>query len=155
MAGDGIEAAAKVARQYFSVRGEPQRTHLVSRVHGYHGTHGFGTSLSGMEAIRQADGPLVGAVSQVEHDSVEALEAEFRRVGPERVAAFFCEPVIGAGGVRPPPPGYLEGVADLCERHGVLLVIDGVICAFGRLGTWFGYERWESRARTSWCWPRA
>lgn len=141
--GDGIEAAAKVARQYFTVRGEPERTHLVSRVHGYHGTHGFGTSLSGQEAIRQGYGPLVGAVSQVEHDSVEALEAELHRIGPQRVAAFFCEPVIGAGGVRPPPPGYIEGVADLCERHGVLLVIDGVICAFGRVGTWFGYERWN------------
>ena len=64
-------------------------------------------------------------------------------MGPERVAAFFCEPVIGAGGVHPPPDGYIEGVADLCAEHGVLLVIDSVICGFGRLGTWFGIERWE------------
>ena len=59
------------------------------------------------------------------------------------MAAFFCEPVIGAGGVLPPPEGYIEGVADLCAEHGILLVIDAVICGFGRLGTWFGVERWE------------
>ena len=51
--------------------------------------------------------------------------------------------MIGAGGVRPAPPGYIEAVAAICKRHGVLLVIDSVICAFGRVGTWFGYERWD------------
>ena len=65
------------------------------------------------------------------------------RVGPERVAAIFLEPVIGSGGVHPPAPGYIEGVARLCERTGVLLVVDAVICGFGRLGTWFGIERWN------------
>ena len=59
------------------------------------------------------------------------------------MAAFFCEPVIGAGGVHLPPDGYIQGVADLCAEHGILLVIDSVICGFGRLGTWFGVERWE------------
>ena len=88
-------------------------------------------------------GPLVPHVSAVPFDSLAALEAEILRVGPERVAAFFCEPVIGAGGVHPPPDGYIEGVADLCAEHGVLLVVDSVICGFGRLGTWFGIERWE------------
>ena len=82
------------------------------------------------------------------HDSVEALEAEIERVGPERVAAFFCEPVIGAGGVRLPPDGYLEGVADVCERYGVLFVADCVISAFGRLGTWLGIDRWPASSRT-------
>jgi adenosylmethionine-8-amino-7-oxononanoate aminotransferase len=81
--------------------------------------------------------------SSVQYDSLPALEEEIRRVGPDRVAAFFCEPVIGAGGVLPPPDGYIEGVADLCAEHGILLVIDAVICGFGRLGTWFGVERWE------------
>jgi putrescine aminotransferase len=140
--GDGVEAAAKLARQYWITQGMPERTHLISRTHAYHGTHGFGTSLSGMEPIRADYGPLVGAVSQVPHDDPDALEAELRRVGPERVAAFFLEPVIGAGGVRPAPPGYIEAVGDLCERHGVLLVVDAVITAFGRVGTWLGYERW-------------
>jgi adenosylmethionine-8-amino-7-oxononanoate aminotransferase len=85
---------------------------------------------------------MVPHTSAVQHDSLRALEEEILRVGPERVAAFFCEPVIGAGGVYPPADGYLEGVADVCEEHGILLVIDSVICAFGRLGTWFGIERW-------------
>ena len=76
------------------------------------------------------------------HNSLEEMEETFARVGPERIAAVFMEPVIGAGGVYPPAPGYIEGLAELCERTGVLLVIDAVICAFGRLGTWFGIERW-------------
>ena len=76
------------------------------------------------------------------HDSLEEMEQTFERVGPERIAAVFMEPVIGAGGVYPPAPGYIEGVAELCQRTGALLVIDAVICAFGRLGTWFGIERW-------------
>jgi adenosylmethionine-8-amino-7-oxononanoate aminotransferase len=70
------------------------------------------------------------------------MEEAFAQVGPDRVAAVFMEPVIGAGGVYPPAPGYIEGVAELCRRTGALLVIDAVICAFGRLGTWFGIERW-------------
>lgn len=140
--GDAIDTAAKIARAFFALRGEPRRTHLISRAHGYHGTHGFGTSIAGIEANVSGWGPLLPHTSVVEHDSLEALERELLRLGPESVAAFFCEPVIGAGGVRLPPEGYLEGAAALCAEHGVLLVIDSVICAFGRLGTWFGIERW-------------
>jgi putrescine---pyruvate transaminase len=140
--GDAIDTAAKIARAFFILRGEPQRMHLISRMHGYHGTHGFGTSIAGIEANASGWGPLVPQTSVVQHDSLEAVERELDRLGPETVAAFFCEPVIGAGGVRLPPDGYLEGLADLCAEHGVLLVVDSVICAFGRLGTWFGIERW-------------
>src|SRR4051794_8777792 len=141
--GDAIDTAAKLARQYWAAQGRPERIHLISRTFAYHGTHGFGTSLVGMESMRQGYGPLLGSVSHVDHESPEALEAEIERVGPGDVAAFFCEPVIGAGGVRPAPAGYIEAVAAICKRHGVLLVIDSVICAFGRVGTWFGYERWN------------
>ncbi len=141
--GDAIDTAAKLARQHWAAAGKPERIHLISRTYAYHGTHGFGTSLVGMEAMRQGYGPLLGSVSHVDHQSPAALEAEIERVGADNVAAFFCEPVIGAGGVRPPPPGYIEAVAAICKRHGVLLVIDSVICAFGRVGTWFGYERWD------------
>jgi putrescine aminotransferase len=141
--GDAIDTAAKIARRHWVLRGRPERAHLISRTQGYHGTHGFGTSLGGIEANVSNWGPLVAQVSTVPHDSLEALEAEIHRVGPDRVAAFFCEPVIGAGGVHLPPEGYIQGAADLCAEHGVLLVIDSVICAFGRLGTWFGVERWE------------
>jgi putrescine aminotransferase len=141
--GDAIDTAAKLARQYWAAQGEPERIHLISRTYGYHGTHGFGTSLVGIESMRQGYGPLLGSVSHVDHASAEALEAEIEHVGAARVAAFFCEPVIGAGGVRPAPPGYMEAVAAICKRHGVLLVVDSVICAFGRIGTWFGHERWD------------
>ena len=141
--GDSIEVAAKLARRHFILHDQPERVHLISRTQGYHGTHGFGTSLGGIEANTSNWGPLVPQTSTVAFDSLPALEAEIARLGPERVAAFFCEPVIGAGGVHPPPDGYIQGVADLCAEHGILLVIDSVICGFGRLGTWFGVERWE------------
>ena len=140
--GDSIDVAAKLARRYWYELGQPERTLFVSRTQGYHGTHGYGTALGGIPVNRTGYGPQV-ATEQVAHDSVEALEEAFTRIGPERIAAFFVEPVIGAGGVHPPGPRYIEGVAALCERNGVLLVVDSVICAFGRLGTWFGIERWD------------
>ena len=91
--GDGIDTAVKLARRYFAEIGEPERTHVISRMNGYHGTHGFGTSIGGIEANVTNWGALVPDVSSVQHDSLAALEAEILRVGPERVAAFFCEPV--------------------------------------------------------------
>ncbi len=139
--GDAIDTAAKLARRYWFELGQPDRTLLVSRTAGYHGTHGFGTALAGIPANRDGFGPQVETL-QVPHDSLEAVEAEIASVGAERVAAVFVEPVIGAGGVYPPVPGYIEGLGALCERTGVLLVADSVICGFGRLGTWFGIERW-------------
>ena len=139
--GDAIDTAAKLARLFWQVRGEPNRLHIVSRTNGYHGTMAFGTSIGGMQAVTAGYGPLVPNTSQVPWDSADALAAEIDRIGPERVAAFFAEPVIGAGGVYPPPPGYLERAAEICRERGVLFVCDSVICGFGRLGTWFGYER--------------
>ena len=140
--GDGVDTAAKLARRYWFEQGQPDRTLLVSRTAGYHGTHGYGTALAGIPANRAGFGPQVETV-QVPHDSLEATENELARVGPERVAAVFVEPVIGAGGVYPPAPGYVEGIAALCARTGVLLIVDSVICGFGRLGTWYGIERWN------------
>jgi adenosylmethionine-8-amino-7-oxononanoate aminotransferase len=141
--GDAIDTAAKLARQYWSRVGEPDRTILVSRTAGYHGTHGFGTALAGIPANRHGFGPQVETI-QVRHDSIEAMQVEMERAGPRRIAAVFVEPVIGAGGVYPPVPGYLEGLSELCRQTGVLLVVDAVICGFGRLGTWFGIERWQA-----------
>ena len=143
--GDAIDTAAKVARAYFQQRGERERVHLIVRRHGYHGTHGFGTSLAGIEGNAVGWGPLLTDTSVIAHDDAQALEAEILRVGPARVAAFFCEPVIGAGGVQLPPDGYVEAVAEICRRHGVLFVADCVICGFGRLGTWLGIDRWPVR----------
>ena len=143
--GDAIDTAAKLARRYFAATGQPERTHLISRTQGYHGTHGLGTSIGGIPGNREGVGPLDPDSSLVPYDSVDALEAEISRLGAERVAAVFVEPVIGAGGVLQPPPGYVEGVAALCARTGVLFVCDSVIVAFGRLGTWFGAERFGVR----------
>jgi adenosylmethionine-8-amino-7-oxononanoate aminotransferase len=143
--GDSIDTAAKLARRYFAAVGQPDRVHLISRSQGYHGTHGLGTSLGGIPANRADVGPLDPHSSQVPHDSLEALEAEIERLGADHVAAVFVEPVIGAGGVHPPQPGYLEGVDALCKRTGVFHVVDAVIAGFGRLGEWFGPERWGLR----------
>jgi putrescine aminotransferase len=143
--GDAIDTAAKLARRYFAAIGQPERTHLISRTQGYHGTHGMGTSIGGIPANQEGIGPIDPDVSVVPYDSVDALEAEIGRVGADRVAAVFVEPVIGAGGVLLPPPGYIEGVFELCQRTGVLYVCDSVIAGFGRLGSWFGIERFGIR----------
>lgn len=143
--GESIETAAKLARRYFAALGEPGRTHLISRTGGYHGLHGFGTGLIGMDRFREGFGPTVEDSSVVPHDSAAALEQEILRVGPERVAAFFAEPVIGAGGVYAPPPGYFEEVSRICRRYGVLFIADSVICGFARMGDWFGIERFGVR----------
>jgi adenosylmethionine-8-amino-7-oxononanoate aminotransferase len=139
--GDAIDTAAKLARRFFAAVGQPDRVHLIGRGQGYHGTHGLGTSVGGIAANREGMGPLDPHTSLVPHDSLDALEAEFERVGSERVAAVFVEPVMGAGGVHQPRPGYIEGVAALCERAGALFVLDVVIAAFGRLGSWFAADR--------------
>jgi putrescine---pyruvate transaminase len=141
--GDVIETAAKLARAYHAERGARDRVHLIARTHGYHGTHGIGTGIGGIAANGAGFGSLVADASTVAHDDAEALEREIDRLGSDRVAAFFCEPVMGAGGVHLPPDGYIETVADICRRHGVLFVADSVICGFGRLGTWLGIDRWS------------
>jgi adenosylmethionine-8-amino-7-oxononanoate aminotransferase len=143
--GDAIDTAAKLARLYWQTIGMPDRLHVIGRSNGYHGTMAFGTSIGGMEAVRAGWGPLVEGTSQVQYDSPQALRDEIARLGADRVAAFFCEPVLGAGGVYPPPPGYIEEVAQICADTGVLLAIDAVIVGFGRLGSWFGCERFGIR----------
>jgi adenosylmethionine-8-amino-7-oxononanoate aminotransferase len=141
--GEAIDTAAKIVRSYWTATGHPNRHHLIGRIGGYHGTNGFGTSVGGIEANRAGFGTLIPHASHVAFDSVDSLERELQRVGPENVGAFFMEPILGAGGVQLPPEGYIEGVAELCASTGVLLVVDAVICGFGRLGTWYGIERWD------------
>ncbi|EOD59488.1 aspartate aminotransferase family protein [Amycolatopsis vancoresmycina] len=143
--GDVIDTAVKLARAYFAHTGRPEKVHVIGRAQGYHGTHGFGTAVGGIPANAANVGPQPPDFSHVPYDDAAALEAEIERVGPARVAAFFCEPVIGAGGVLLPPAGYLEEVAATCRRHEVLFVADCVIAAWGRLGTWFGIDRWPVR----------
>ena len=139
---DAIDTAGKLARAYWTVMGRPEKRVVLSRSHAYHGVNAYGTSLGGIPANAAAFGPLVPDVEQVPWDDADALESTIARLRPEHVAAFVCEPVVGAGGVLPPPDGYLERVQAICREHEVLLVADEVITGFGRLGTWFGCERY-------------
>jgi putrescine---pyruvate transaminase len=141
---DSIDTALKLARRYWQASGQPGRTIVVSRSGGYHGMHVAGTALAGIEPNRQGyGGILMDGARSVAWDSAEALEDLLVRVGPEQVAAFFCEPVIGAGGVFHAPPGYLARVRDICRRAGVLFIADEVVTGFGRVGAWFASERFD------------
>lgn len=140
--GDAIDTAAKLARLYWDANGQPERRTIISRLGGYHGTHGFGTSVAGIAGNKVGYGPLITDVATVPHDSLDALQVEIERLGPDRVAAVLFEPVIASGGLLTPPAGYLEGLAELCESYGILTIADSVVSGFGRLGTWFGVERW-------------
>ncbi len=139
---DSIDTAVKLARRYWQAKGEHDRAMVVSRTGSYHGMHLAGTSLAGIESNRQGyGGALMENVGTVAWDSADDLAQLIERVGPERIAAFFCEPVVGAGGVFHAPPGYLAEVRDLCRRTGVLFVADEVVTGFGRVGSWFASER--------------
>ena len=157
---EAVESAWKLARQYFKAIGQPTRTKAISREISYHGTTMGALSITGYEAIKKPFEPLVPGTSTVPNTDfyrapvhaddpaafglwaadqiAERIEAE----GPETVAAVFLEPVQNSGGCLTPPPGYFQRVREICDRYGVLLVSDEVICAFGRLGYWFGAERY-------------
>src|SRR6187200_1642851 len=138
---DSIDTATKMARHYWQLRGETQRTVLIRREKAYHGMHTAGTSLAGIPANAGGHGELIEDVLEVPWDDPPALRTAIEGAGEGRVAAFFCEPVIGAGGVFPPPPGYLAAVRDVCRDTGVLFVADEVITGFGRCGDWFASSR--------------
>ena len=138
---DAVDTAGKLARAYWRAVGEPTRQVIISRTHAYHGMNAYGTSLGGIPLLTETYAPLVGQVEQVPWDDPAALEKTIELLGDGRVAAFFCEPVIGAGGVYPPPAGYLERVRDICRRHDVLFVADEVITGYGRTGEWFASGR--------------
>jgi adenosylmethionine-8-amino-7-oxononanoate aminotransferase len=137
---DAVDSAAKLARRYWHQLGKPEKTAILSRTSSYHGVNGFGTSIGGIPANRDGFGPLLDG-TRVERDSADSLAQAIDRLGAEHVAAFFCEPVVGAGGIFPPPEGYLESVQRICREHDVLFVADEVITGFGRCGGWFASER--------------
>jgi len=139
--GESIDTAAKLARAYWGATGKPDKHVIISRQFAYHGSNAYGTSLGGMQALVQDYGRLVPEVDQVPWDDAEALAAAIDKVGADHVAAFFAEPVIGAGGVLNPPDGYLDRVQEICREREVLLVLDEVITGFGRTGHWFATER--------------
>jgi adenosylmethionine-8-amino-7-oxononanoate aminotransferase len=141
---DAVDTATKLARRYWQLRGSPERRVVLVRRNAYHGMHVGGTSLAGIDANRAGLGPLLDDVAHADWDSVASLEAAIEAAGAERVAAFFCEPVIGAGGVLPPPEGYLDKARSVCRDAGVLFVADEVITGFGRIGgAWFASTRFS------------
>jgi putrescine aminotransferase len=142
---DAIDTAGKLARAFWNLKGRPVKQTILSRSFAYHGVNAYGTSLGGIPANAAAFGRLVADTEQVAWDDAEALSGAIDRLGDDRVAAFVCEPVVGAGGVLPPPPGYLDRVEQICRDRDVLFIADEVITGFGRLGEWFGSQRFGLR----------
>ena len=136
---EAVDSAMKLARLAHVQAGRPERTLIISRGRGYHGTNYGGTSAQGIPPNRAGFGPLVGDVIQVEPDDIEEIALVMSN-NSERLAAVITEPVQGAGGVFPPTDGYLQQLRKLCDRHGAYLIFDEVITGFGRLGTWFGAQ---------------
>ena len=149
----------RMVRHYWASLGQPQRSVIISRHNGYHGSTMGGASLGGMGGMHAQGGlPIPGIVhidqpyaldhalpGESQHDfglrMARLLEAKILEVGPERVAAFIGEPVQGAGGVIIPPASYWPEIQRIVDQYGILLISDEVICAFGRLGAWFAYEQ--------------
>jgi putrescine aminotransferase len=140
---DAVDTAVKLVRRYWSLIGQPERTEIIHRTRSYHGMHMAGTSLAGIPANREGYGKLDSGTSNVEWDDAVALAARIDELGAQNVAAFFCEPVIGAGGVYPPPAGYLEAARRVCRERGVLFVADEVITGYGRTGVMFASQGLE------------
>lgn len=138
---EAVDTAAKLARRYWNAVGRPDKKVIIGRHHAYHGMNAYGTSLAGIETNAEGYGEIVPSVAHVPHNSVDALAEEFERLDSDQVAAFIGEPVIGAGGVIPPSENYWSQIAALCHQHDVLLIADEVVTAWGRLGKWFGCER--------------
>jgi adenosylmethionine-8-amino-7-oxononanoate aminotransferase len=136
---EAVDSAMKLARLAHVQAGRSERTLIISRGRGYHGTNYGGTSAQGIPPNRAGYGPLVGDVLHVEPDDIEGL-AKVMSENSERLAAVISEPVQGAGGVFPPTDGYLQQLRRLCDQHGAYLIFDEVITGFGRLGTWFGAQ---------------
>ena len=140
---DSIDTATKMVRRYWQLQGAPERTILIRREKAYHGMHTAGTSLAGIPANAAGHGDLIEDVIEVAWDDADALRTAIDAAGAERVAAFFCEPVIGAGGVFIAPDGYLQKARAVCREAGVLFVADEVITGFGRCGDWFASCRYD------------
>ena len=138
---EAVDTAMKLARVAQGQAGHPERTIIISRMRGYHGTNYGGTSAQGLPLNKQGFGQLLPEVVQVDSDNLEDL-AKFMSDNSKKIAAVIVEPLQGAGGVWPPPPGYLEGARKLCDQHCAFLIFDEVISGFGRMGTWFAADHY-------------
>ena len=161
--GSGSEAndtALRMVRRYWALKGRPDKQWVISRENAYHGSTLAGVSLGGMAPMHAQGGPLVPKIAHVRQpywfkegrfgegrsqdpdafgrDCAAAIEAKILALGEDRVAAFIAEPVQGAGGAIIPPESYWPAVKEVLEKYDILLVMDEVICGFGRLGEWFG-----------------
>jgi adenosylmethionine-8-amino-7-oxononanoate aminotransferase len=152
---EGNETAVKLARLAWHAQGQPERTVILSRQGAYHGVGSASLAATGLPAFQHGFGPLtpgfvhlgkphtkglgVGAVDVL----IAELEHTIAETGPERIAAFIGEPLLGVGGMVPPPPGYWRRVQQVLRKHGILLIVDEIVTAFGRLGHWFGCERYD------------
>ncbi len=160
---EAVESAWKLARAYFKAVGQPERTKVIARHLAYHGTTLGALAITGLTTLRDQFEPVMPGAVHVANTNrfrspfgpevvadddrlaaacAGAIESAIMAEGPETVAAVFLEPVQNTGGCFIPPPGYFARVREICDRHGVLLVSDEVICGFGRLGAWFGAERY-------------
>lgn len=158
--GSGSEAndtVLRIVRRYWALKGKPEKQWVIGRENAYHGSTVAGLSLGGMAPMHAQGGPLVPKIAHVRQpywfgegrtasqdpdafgrECAAALEAKIQELGDERVAAFIAEPVQGAGGAIIPPESYWPAVKAVLAKYDILLVVDEVICGFGRLGEWFG-----------------
>jgi len=164
---DAVEGALKLARQYWKIRGQRDRTKYIALRQGYHGVHFGGMSVNGNTNFRRAYEPLLPGCFHIDTpwlyrnpytDDPEELgelcarqlEREIVFQGPDTVAAFIAEPVQGAGGVIVPPANYWPRVREICDKYEVLLIADEVVTGFGRTGHMFGTRMWGVKADL-WC----
>jgi adenosylmethionine-8-amino-7-oxononanoate aminotransferase len=151
---EAVESALKLARQYFNIMGKPSKHKVIAREIAYHGTTLGALSATGITSLREPFEPLTPGGCHVtntntyrlphtmtESDLAEAIAARIEFEGPDTVAAVILEPVQNAGGCFTPPEGYFDRVREICNQYDVLMISDEVICAWGRLGEWFGADR--------------
>ena len=159
---EGNDTIVRMVRRYWDLQGQPRRKVIISRRNAYHGSTMAGASLGGMDAMHAQGGLPIPDITHIEQPyhfengagltpdeygvlAAHRLEEKIQELSADRVAAFIGEPVQGAGGVIIPPASYWPQIQRICDRHGILLVSDEVICGFGRLGHWFGCERMGTR----------
>jgi len=156
------DTVVRMARYYWALQGKPDKTVIISRENAYHGSTMAGSSLGGMKFMHEQG----GIIPDIEHidqpywfknggvlspdefgvKAAQALETKIKALGEDRVAAFIGEPIQGAGGVIIPPDTYWPEIQRICEKYGILLIADEVICGFGRLGKWFGSDYYNINA---------
>lgn len=161
--GSGSEAndtVLRMVRRYWALKGQPEKQWIIGRENGYHGSTVAGMSLGGMAPMHEQGGPCVPGITHIRQPywfgegrdqtpeafgraCAAALEARIQELGSDKVAAFIAEPVQGAGGAIIPPDSYWPAIKEVLERHQILLVVDEVICGFGRLGEWFGSVHYD------------